>query len=517
MKKTLSTVGIVLTALSWSPFLPCLVVQADMVNIKQRPKFELPSPLIKASYATKTSGSSSRSGTNTNDRRRIRERKDEDLRRLRIKFYTAPLASTIASAPDALTKARGTAIIENVLPKIQGIWGQTLSIVPVDSGLVIPSNVCFNLYTFPEEWSNGAAGLEDTDLLIFVSAFDAIGDTVLCSSNSALSTLAVSAPCAIDPDTDRPVVGFANVCLNTLSTTNGKVDDKAIETMVDIMSHELVHVLGVNSELFKYFRNGVTGEPLTPRKKNFLGADQGFETVKAKCVNGQNDLEMALPCDNTVVYQEESVKYGDNNVDRGFYEITLPTVRQVARNQFNCQLLKGARLENQPTSTDCMGSHFDERTWFTEFMSAVYDEDAAYFSPLTLALLEDSGWYKADFTFAENNPFGLGAGCDFVTGDCITNGGIVPLYSKGFFCNDMSGKWACGPSHHYRAGCDLYEYIFPQRTYFKSEHVGPSFTHGKRHLHEANSFVCIDKFEHSLAFALDSRYSRPFFGYHTVL
>ena len=35
-------------------------------------------------------------------------------------------------------------------------------------------------------------------------------------------------------------------------------------------------------------------------------------------------------------------------------------------------------------------------------------------SPLTLALMEDSGWYIANFSKASLLPWGHGAGCDFV-------------------------------------------------------------------------------------------------------
>jgi len=195
-------------------------------------------------------------------------------------------------------------------------------------------------------------------------------------------------------------------------------------------------------------------------------------------VNDQPDVEMAMPCSNTLEYHEEEVQSGEERVNKGYYEIVLPTVRQVARNQFNCQKLIGARLENQPTAVDCIGSHFDERFFFTEFMSAVYDDDAAYFSPLTLALLEDTGWYKVDFRHAENSPFGLGAGCEFVTGNCIVEE-QVPVYGRGFFCNDLEigDDWSCGPSHHYKGRCDLKNYVFPKRTYFEASHMGPSFTH----------------------------------------
>ena len=220
---------------------------------RNRIKFTPPSPLIQASHAI-----------NTNAEDTSQSRRTATLTRtyqpLRIKFHTDPLLAAIQDA-DTLTKARGNAIITHVLPKIEAIWSQSLSIIPSDNNLVLPSNVCFDLYEFPTEWSKPKLGVSDTDLVIFVSALQFIGTTELCSNNAALSTLAVSSPCAIDPVTDRPVVGFTNVCLNTLAMgTNGEVDEESIRTMVDVMSHELVHVLGLNSELYKYFRNSHTGK-----------------------------------------------------------------------------------------------------------------------------------------------------------------------------------------------------------------------------------------------------------------
>ena len=52
----------------------------------------------------------------------------------------------------------------------------------------------------------------------------------------------------------------------------------------------------------------------------------------------------------------------ESSVDNSrHFEIVTPTVATVTRNQFNCQELKGARLENQPTNPlDCFGSHWDE-------------------------------------------------------------------------------------------------------------------------------------------------------------
>lgn len=435
-------------------------------------------PLIKVTHTERT---------NTGDRSRVLETNE---RPLKINFYTKPLEMALESA-DEFTKLKVQAIIDHVLPTISDLWSRALSITPSNRNMLVPKNVCYGLYDFPAAWSDSSAGLEDTDLLIFVSAFSSIANQNLCEV-VALSSLAVSAPCAIDTETERPVVGFANICLESLASSDGVINEASIREMVDVISHEVVHILGINSDLFKYYRNSVTGEPLTSRKKGFLGINGGgFQSTTAKCVDNRPNEQMYMPCSNTIQYREEEVKYGNSVEKRSYYEIVLPTVVQVVRNQFNCQRLTGARLENQPTADDCIGSHFDERQWFSEFMSAVYDKDSAYISSLTLAMLEDSGWYNVNYEMAENSPFGLGAGCDFVEKDCIVDGfysstrsvdvdvhGVVPDYGKGYFCNDVSGEqWGCGPSHNFRGKCDLHEYENPERPYFDPPHIGPRFIH----------------------------------------
>ena len=46
-------------------------------------------------------------------------------------------------------------------------------------------------------------------------------------------------------------------------------------------------------------------------------------------------------------------------------------------------------------------SHWDERYFYNEVVSAYLGEHAVDFSPLTLVLLEDSGWYEANYSMAE--------------------------------------------------------------------------------------------------------------------
>ena len=153
-----------------------------------------------------------------------------------------------------------------------------------------------------------------------------------------------------------------------------------------------------------------------------------------------------------------------------YFEIITPTVQRVVRNHFNCQKMKGARLENQPTSQDCFGSHFDEMLYYTEIMGAVFSQSVNILSPLTLALLEDSGWYRANYEseFVQISMFGHGAGCDFIENNCIDSNGNVPDVFTEHFCNSpiaisanglidpqKSGGQTCDPSHTQKTYCDL--------------------------------------------------------------
>lgn len=43
-----------------------------------------------------------------------------------------------------------------------------------------------------------------------------------------------------------------------------------------------------------------------------------------------------------------------------------------------------------------------------------YDSDSPFISPLTAAILEDSGWYLTNSTYVQNATFGKGLGCNFI-------------------------------------------------------------------------------------------------------
>ena len=81
-----------------------------------------------------------------------------------------------------------------------------------------------------------------------------------------------------------------------------------------------------------------------------------------------------------------------------------------------------------------------------------------HITPTTLALLEDTGWYVANFTQSRKSSFGIGAGCNFVNEQCIVEGNVPP-YSEGIFCNTTDlNELRCDPSHRTISNCNMKDF-----------------------------------------------------------
>ena len=158
------------------------------------------------------------------------------------------------------------------------------------------------------------------------------------------------------------------------------------------------------------------------------------------------------------------MKFAVANNGQRYAMIVTPKVRAIARNQFDCQSLEGAKLENQPTGTEsCTGDHWDEHDYYPEALSGVISPTTNVLSHLTLALMEDSGWYQANYTQGRMNPWGLGAGCDFVEEPCIkiNEGGdpYLPDYAEGYFCL-KEGARGCSPELTHKMACSVLDYFY---------------------------------------------------------
>ena len=64
-------------------------------------------------------------------------------------------------------------------------------------------------------------------------------------------------------------------------------------------------------------------------------------------------------------------------------------------------------------------THWEKRIFQNEAMTGTVHSSNPVYSRLTLALLEDSGWYITDFSKAQPLSWGAGAGCQFATKSCM--------------------------------------------------------------------------------------------------
>ena len=416
---------------------------------------------------------------------------------IRIHFITTPLEERRGES--AFLDQQIEELLETAIPEAARLWQSHVSVYPVVGAITVEHDVCYGSYSqhllgvFGDEQPQ-SKDIYDADIVILVSAYDALatpdGDTMpVCG----LRSLAMGAACSLD-QWDRPVVGFINLCLSDQETSeqpfeldelvsqafqahfsiqqprqasqeqqlrqqqnDASVADHHRVPLKDIMVHEIAHTFGFDSYLFKYFRNGTTGEPLTPRP---------FQTSTVQCANEEDVSEQrGFP-------SSKVLQMGRNANGDVYYDIVTPRVAQVVQNHFQCHSLAGARLENYEDS--CVGSHWDERLYLSDILSPALEWRNNQMSPLTLALLEDTGWYKVDYRNTTSPSFGLGAGCDFVEDACIVNDKVAP-YAKGFFCDnpirlqedianeesfDMAvDSWniVCDPTHQYWAMCDLWD------------------------------------------------------------
>jgi len=371
-------------------------------------------------------------GTNTTDSR---------FKPMRIIFETGAL--------DDIRTSENTEKIDwiknEVLPRTAEFWSKTLSVVPVSGDLKISAAELDNrLYCGDPEFTRVPAehvssGVPNADLILYVSGSDSPN---FCPSR----TLAVAVPCNFD-NFDRPTAGAVNVCLDEIVLNSDfSASDAVLQDYMDVLVHEVGHVLGHSSNSYKFYWDPDTGAPRTPRP---------FSGRTVTCVDGR-ERTLILPDANTMKFTltTDGVRYAS---------IVTPKVQAVARNQFDCQTLAGGRLENQPTrSESCTGDHWDESLYYPETMSGVISPTTNIFTSLTLALLEDSGWYKADYAMTRMSPWGLGAGCDFVEKPCLekTDAGVtVPDYAEGFFCNKQNEE-GCSAELTHKQGCTVIDYFY---------------------------------------------------------
>ena len=117
--------------------------------------------------------------------------------------------------------------------------------------------------------------------------------------------------------------------------------------------------------------------------------------------------------------------------------IITPTVIKLAKQYFNCSQIIGLPLEDQKEDENPF-SHWEARILLGEYMNSIqYEHNTeVYISEFTLALLEDSGWYKINYFTGGLMRFGKNRGCEFLNNDCCNNQGITKFKNEFFDIED---------------------------------------------------------------------------------
>eukprot|EP00727_Mastigamoeba_balamuthi_P005588 m51a1_g1649 hypothetical protein (415) ;mRNA; r:341313-342859 len=124
----------------------------------------------------------------------------------------------------------------------------------------------------------------------------------------------------------------------------------------------------------------------------------------------------------------------DPTIDRQLNYSTVITAT-AARIHFNCSSLSYIPLEDGGGSSTA-GSHWEKRIFMYEFITGSMG-DFSSISNITLATMHDSGWYRANWSMAEEFLFGKNMGCSFVVDSSgVCNLGTMttslPVYDQYF-------------------------------------------------------------------------------------
>jgi len=198
------------------------------------------------------------------------------------------------------------------------------------------------------------------------------------------TTVASSKYCYLATGTKRPVVATTNFNREMFKEARGDV--LLHEKNMYLLIHEIMHTLGVSKNSF--------GDFLDSYGRTRRGH---IKSVKIAGVT------------QTV--------------------IDIPELTQRLRTFYNCPSVPGLIMEDDGGSGSA-ASHLERKFFVYETMASggIYGRRVTEFS---LALLEGSGWYAPDYSYAEPYHFGKGQGCDFIFQKCSSSQALFEEFCTG--------------------------------------------------------------------------------------
>lgn len=263
----------------------------------------------------------------------------------------------------------------------------------------------------------GGPGIPDADLALYVNIVD-------CGPGLG-GTQAYATACNMD-EKDKPVSGVLNFCDGRIDTSPGKLQEE-----VQTALHEIIHVLGFSFDRIPFYRFP-DGRPRTERGLNGRPLWRG-------------DYRDIIRTDSTnrKIAEELGLLKVDNRTGAETVYLSLPSVTSFVKQHFGCADIPGAALER--TGGDgTAGSHWEDSFFRFELMTSRIKKQRTVLSGLTLALLEDTGWYRTQHEQAELLQWGKGSGCTLFLERCLRQMGQYPAVLvgsiPGYFCESKTDQ-----------------------------------------------------------------------------
>ena len=176
-------------------------------------------------------------------------------------------------------------------------------------------------------------------------------------------------------------------------------------------------------------------------------------------------------------YLKQKDKFG---IERHY--ITSKKVVETAKKYFGCDKITGVELDNKGLINGD-STHWEPRILLGDYMTSFgieYEEQAI--SEITLSLLEDSGWYKANYYTGGLMRFGKNKGCDFLFEKCVNPDTHKTKFNNEFFDEYYNNRKtpSCSSGRQSRNYKVFYQYSkdIPQEfRYFEKTTRGGSSTY----------------------------------------
>ena len=287
-----------------------------------------------------------------------------------------------------------TRTLVRALEKAAELWGAALSVLPVQDAVSIPLELKQSLNI-----QNSSADHNHCDLLVIVTV----------RPEPAQGSIRGSATCWQRDQFYRCTVGVLNVVPKAIATT--QTGTSTLDSIFRTAAHEVGHLLGAVS-MGPHWIDPSSQRPAHP-----------------------SEYAMAMGARST-------------QSERRAILLKSPRLLIVARWFFACSSLAGVPLEDHPLGH---GHHWESRVMGPELMAYGRQTGTTFLSPLTLAMLEDTNQFVANYDVA--GP--IGAQSTLAREATRLHTGNETLALPNTLAEILPGTRLDWPMWGFKAGCDF--------------------------------------------------------------